>query len=198
MRPQIIGIALLVIATIVVATPATAAGDDESAPRVSAPASAEKGSDGTADASHGRTSWPCRVLAGADMLPFVQRAWDKSATFREQCRKLAAAGAVIHLRASSEKGFSGAAAQIGRSPEGLMVAHVRVRLGASTVGLIAHELEHVLERIEGVNHMIEARRGTSKVWWVGGAYETRRAVDAGRRVAGEVEEAMRRHAHASR
>ncbi len=180
----------LVIA-MVAAAPAAGAVDDESAPRVVASASKETAHDGAADASFAPTAWPCRVGATTDLQPFVQRAWDGSATFRDQCRKLAAAGAVVSLGSSSPRDVWRAAASIGRSREGLTVALVRVRVGARTVELIAHELEHVLERIEGVNYLLDTRRGRSTLL-PGGAFETRRAIEAGRRVAREVEEVTRR------
>jgi hypothetical protein len=52
-------------------------------------------------------SWPCRLSASGGVQPFVQRAWEGSATFREQCRKLAAAGVVVYLGSSAEQGFWG-------------------------------------------------------------------------------------------
>jgi hypothetical protein len=70
-----------------------------------------------------------------------------------------------------------------------------VRLGrdADIVELIAHEIEHVLERVEGINLLVEWRLGRSRVTLLsGGAFETGRAIDAGRRVAGEVHESARR------
>jgi hypothetical protein len=196
----------LVIAMVAFATPAAGAVDDEPVTRassghaakcntddVTASTSAENGAAG-GDAASGPTTWPCRVGATADVQPFVQRAWEGSATFREQCRKLAAAGAVVSLGSSSAREVWNAASHIGRSSEGVMVARVRVRIGAGTVELIAHELEHVLERIEGVNYLMASRRGSSTRLLPGGAFETKRAIEAGRRVAREMEQVTRRRA----
>ena len=191
-RPRHPWYATLVIAMVAFAAPAAGAVDDESAPRVAASASKEAGHDGAVDASLAPTTWPCRVGATTDLQPFVQRAWDGSATFRDQCRKLVAAGAVVSLGSSSAREGWRAASHIGRSREGLMVALVRVRVGASSVELIAHELEHVLERIEGINYLMASRRGSSTRLLPGGAFETKRAIDAGRRVAREVEEVTQR------
>jgi hypothetical protein len=75
-----------------------------------------------------------------------------------------------------------------------IVAHVRVRPGDRAVEHIAHEIEHVIERIEGVNLLMESTRGGSGVSMGAGAFETRRAVEAGRRVASEAPQATRRQA----
>jgi hypothetical protein len=50
-------------------------------------------------------------------------------------------------------------------------------------------LSVLLERIEGVNYLIDARRGVSATLLAGGAFETRRAIAAGRRVGAEVRDA---------
>ena len=65
--------------------------------------------------------------------------------------------------------------------DGRVVARVRVRHGRESVEVIAHELEHVLERIDGVQLALDALRRGSSTTLAGGAYETRRATDAGRR-----------------
>jgi len=69
---------------------------------------------------------------------------------------------------------------IGVTRDGATVARVLVRSSAHTVELIAHEFEHVLEYLEGVDHR---RSGTMLSH---DAYETDRAMDAGTRVAREV------------
>jgi hypothetical protein len=161
---------------------------------VPAPSLLENGS----DASRPGTNWACRLAVDEGLQPFVQRARDGSATFREQCRKLAAAGAVVILRSTPERDVTRAESCIGLAAGGVIVARVRVRHGGDTAELIAHELEHVLERVEGVKHLMEASRGRSDVTLIGGAFETQRAIDAGRRVAREVEEATRRAEQARR
>ena len=59
-----------------------------------------------------------------------------------------------------------------------MNTDVRVRPGRRAVELLAHEVEHVLERIEGVSYLIDARHGSSTVLLPDGAFETRRAAGA--------------------
>jgi len=63
------------------------------------------------------------------------------------------------------------------------------------VELIAHELEHVLERLEGVNFLLGAQVRGSGISLSGGTFETTRAIDAGRRVAREVRVETRSHVY---
>jgi hypothetical protein len=137
------------------------------------------------------SQWPCRLVVSEELLPFVRRAWDLSATFRDQCLMLAAARAVVILHPMPARDVSRAEGRISVTPEGLIVGRMRVRRGSRSVELIAHELEHVLERVEGFKFLMEARRGRAGVMLIAGAFETRRAIDAGKRVAREVEGAER-------
>ena len=103
--------------------------------------------------------------------------------------QLAASGATLIVEAVSPNQMWRALTRIGRSEDGVTIAQARVRPCPQAVELIAHELEHVLEYVEGFKFLMEARRGNSRVSLIGGSYETRRAVDAGRRVAQEVRDA---------
>ena len=139
--------------------------------------------------------WPCQLVIDQNLRPFADSAWDGSATFRHQCRTLGAARATVIVTAASPRELDRAAARIEMSTQGTVFARVRVRLGrdANIVELIAHEVEHVLERVEGINLLLEWRHGSSRVTLLsGGAFETGRAIDVGRRVAREVHEAERR------
>ncbi len=72
------------------------------------------------------------------------------------------------------------------------MAIVSVPPVAKAIELVAHELEHVIERVEGRDLPREARRRGSGVWEaVDGRFESRRAIDVGRQVAQEVEESRR-------
>jgi hypothetical protein len=124
---------------------------------------------------------------------FADLAWEHSATFRNQCRKLGAARAVVVVQLSQQT--RRAESTIGVSREGLTLARVRIGRTTRALELIAHELEHVLEQIEGVNLLMEARTLGSGVSSLGGAFETRRAIDAGLRVSQEVAAATRAREH---
>jgi hypothetical protein len=133
---------------------------------------------------------PLAVLG--ELRQFAELAWQHSPAFRDQCRKLAAGGAAMIIEPVARPDMWRALTQIGRLPDGTTMARARVRPSEHTVELIAHELEHVLEYVEGFQFLMEARRGNSRVSLIGGAYETGRAIDAGRRVAQEVRDAMTR------
>ena len=67
----------------------------------------------------------------------------------------------------------------------LVSAQVYLNPSPDAAELIAHELEHVLEQVDGVD--LQAQAGNGVVWKSGdGAFETRRAIEAGRRVAREI------------
>ena len=67
----------------------------------------------------------------------------------------------------------------------IVAAHIFLYPSPDAVELIAHEIEHVLEQLDGVD--LEAHVGSGNVWKrEDGAFETRRATEAGRRVAREV------------
>jgi hypothetical protein len=139
------------------------------------------------------TGWPCQLqlIVTAELRAFVDEAWERSATFREQCRKLATARPVVTVHVASSQELYRADTRMRVFEDGTMLARVRVRPTSAVVELIAHELEHVLERLDGVNLLMESRRSGSGVTVSGGAFETRRAADAGRRVAREVRDASR-------
>ena len=66
-----------------------------------------------------------------------------------------------------------------------MSAQVYLKPSLDAPEFIAHELEHILEQLDGVD--LQAQAGNGVVWKAGdGAFETRRAIEAGRRVAREI------------
>jgi hypothetical protein len=75
------------------------------------------------------------------------------------------------------------------------VARISVRRRANAAELIAHELEHVIEYTQDVKFLLEALSPRSGVKQSAGAFETRRAIDAGDRVAQEVRAATRAQQH---
>lgn len=134
--------------------------------------------------------WPCQLTVMGVLRPFAELAWQHSPTFRKQCLKLAAGGAALVVEPVARPDMWRALTRIGRLPDGTTMARARVRPSAHSVELIAHELEHVLEYLEGFQFLMESRRRHSRVSLIGGAYETERAIDAGRRVAQEVRNAI--------
>ena len=78
-----------------------------------------------------------------------------------------------------------ARAAMRRQSGALVSVNIHLTRFEDPIELIAHEIEHVIEQLEGVD--LEAQAGTGNVWKrEDGAFETRRAIEVGRRVAREV------------
>ena len=132
---------------------------------------------------------PCRIVVPQPLREIVDDAWRLSATFRRQCHDLAAARAVVVLTLRARFARTAQAdTAIGINDAGVVVATVSVPLDERTVELVAHELEHVVERATGTDLAGESRRRDSGIWRTFGGFETQRAIEAGKRVAREVRE----------
>ena len=138
---------------------------------------------------------PSAVHVPAELVPAVELMIRGSSTFRAQCRRLAAARdlyvrvtVVPFLPDPRYRGLS----VIQRTRTGAVVAFVEILDGSDPTEWIAHELEHVIEQIEGVRvrQLCVHEFGTCRV--SSGAFDTLRAVRAGRWVKEEVAHARRR------
>src|SRR5262245_34616033 len=129
---------------------------------------------------------PSNIDAGvfaADMVELLRR----SDTFRSQCARLAGAPRV-HVRIAIVLDLEGGRAQtaIHRYASGAIRADVDVVFGENYRELLAHEFEHIIEQIEGVDLRHEAIEG--RAWLLrGGVFETRRAFEIGVQVRTESE-----------
>jgi hypothetical protein len=72
-----------------------------------------------------------------------------------------------------------------RLAPGVVIANIVINDPAEATELLAHELEHVLEQVDGVDLKHAATRGEAHQL-ADGAFETARAISAGKQVAGEV------------
>ena len=68
----------------------------------------------------------------------------------------------------------------------MVAAVVRIPPLGDTIVLLAHELQHVIERTRGLDLAAEAGRPGSGVWKAFGGYETQAAVDVTRQVTQEL------------
>lgn len=114
-----------------------------------------------------------------------------SATFRSQYQRIAAAPSIIvGVSVDStlfESGFC-ARSRIRRYRSGLIVVAVTIKPGSHQVEWIAHEFEHILEQLDGVNLGRLAGGNAKNVWYSGfETIETSRAVEAGRIVRAEAQ-----------
>lgn len=126
--------------------------------------------------------WPCRVYG----LPLVvEDGWKRSATFREKCEELAAKKAVVLLEWGSMDAQSQALTRMDVSETGVL-ARVKVPPVSNAAALIAHELQHVLEKSLGLDFKAESKRSGSGVWRAFGGFETQAALDVGARVTKEL------------
>ena len=134
------------------------------------------------------SSLPSNIDAGM-LQPTVVELFQRSATFRQQCRRVAVTPV---LRVTLQVGTAvdvGARAQtvINRYEAGAIRAEVTLRFAEDYQELLAHELEHILEQVDGVDLRAEVASG--RAWRTrSGAFETRRAYNAGVRARLEVDE----------
>lgn len=137
---------------------------------------------------------PANVRVPGVYLPVVETMWEKSPTFRRQCSRLALAPFLtVTLQAGSPGAVDArATTRIERKRDGTLHAAVQVDEREDPTELIAHELEHVIEQLDGVNLAALADRPVSGVYrTTSGGYDTIRAIRIGEKVAREVRSAAK-------
>jgi hypothetical protein len=120
---------------------------------------------------------------------YAQSALQKSPTLRAQFAAIGAAPLVrvIIRQGKSESACVRAYSTITRHGSGRVTALVEIPTSSDVFELLAHELEHVREQMEGLDLAALARKPDSGVWLAtGGAFETARAKRVGIVVADEV------------
>jgi len=140
-------------------------------------------------------SLPATVSVARDLRRHIGSMLAMSSTFRAQCGRITRAPSLIIMilvdPALAERSYR-ARTWFGRTPAGSLVARVHISLRTSPIEWIAHELEHVVEQLDGLSlpALAAARQGA----WLSGEkmFETTRAIEAGRRVAAEMQQAARR------
>jgi len=116
----------------------------------------------------------------------------RSATFRDQCRRIAAAATRLRVRVRPNLSLtdtkSGHSITVFHRPApGVIDAIVSLHPIADATLWLSHEFEHVIEQIENTNLAELSRRRKLGVWRSSeGAYETARAIRAGRAVVIEL------------
>lgn len=165
---------------------------------------------GPADRSTDPSAAPClasaprlpkNVRVDRYLLPRITEMLRRSATFRQQCRRLAAApwahvGVKLNPQLFEAQSYR-ALSVIQRPQPRLIVAQVTLQALSDPAMWLAHELEHVLEQVDDVDVEELATRKRS-AWRVGiQMFETQRAIAAGEAVAAEVRtDSHERNAHA--
>jgi len=136
--------------------------------------------------------WPCRLVVKPTLLGVIEQGWKRSPTLRQQCEDLAVGRAVVVLAWGKTDSQSRATTEIRRDSGGVVAAWVTIPPVHNALELVAHELEHVLETVRGVDHEAESRRQRSGVWRAFGGFETSGAIESGRRVWKEANSAPER------
>lgn len=135
-------------------------------------------------------SGPPANLEGGAFQSLVARMWQDSPTFRRQCLRLRAARTLtVIVRADLPRTDVRAITSIQRRQGDLVRAEVVLFSLREASELIAHEIEHVIEQLDGVVlKRDECGQGVTRDGKIG---ESCRAVEAGRRVVREIERARR-------
>jgi len=134
-------------------------------------------------------SLPDSIGLEEGLQPIVRSALAHSPKFRQQCRVLAAAAP--RLRASVSvtygRGISATRARtsLRQSQGGALAAEIEIRSAPELTELLAHEFEHLIEQLDGVDLKTLTKQGMAHRL-ADGAFETARAIAAGQQVAGEV------------
>ena len=141
------------------------------------------------------TDVPQNIQVAAGLESLMARAVAQSPTIRQQVLRIAAAPHVriaVRLHVGRMPGGTRATATIRRYEHGALFAEIRLPICVNQIEMLAHEIEHVLEQMEGVNlKLLSAARVGGVSRFVDGAFETARAVAAGRAAAEEVEATQR-------
>ena len=130
---------------------------------------------------------PANLVVPDLLRPLVTTMWRTSATFRRQCARLGENPAVVvHIELVARMRHGRALSRVERHDGGVHASvQIELRTPELYVELIAHELEHVLEHVDGTDVSRLARQGLDGVMNVDGQYETARARSVGRTVARE-------------
>ncbi len=139
-----------------------------------------------------RLALPPNFIVPDNFRPVIELMLHDSSTFRRQCQRIAGEPTLtIHLTFAPLSGRSDIRAMttITREPDGRQVAHIAIAPRQDLVELVAHEFEHILEQLDGVDlaaHAARPRTGVHAQTGPLAMFETVRATRIGRKVAGEM------------
>jgi len=121
----------------------------------------------------------------------VDQMLERSPMFRRQCLRLTGAPHLAVVVRMLHPFIAGARARTQvRAAEGRLIAAVEINMAGDFVELLAHELEHVIEQLDGIDLAAKAAVPRSGVRTCGdGTFETSRAVRVGTLVALEARRA---------
>jgi len=143
----------------------------------------------------GRVGLPPNVTVPSSFADLVDVMLRSSPTFRAQCSRIGRAGRLhVTVERSLSASPQAAVTHLTRLDNGRLQAEVELGLFGDPVLLIAHEFEHIIEQLDGVDLGAMADRSGTGVRADSrtGQFETERAIAIGKRVAREVSGAVAR------
>lgn len=135
---------------------------------------------------------PENISVDAEFRLMLETMLARSPTFRRQCLRIANQQSLAVILRHTPARLAGgvrAITEISRESERRIVARVTLHPFDSAVEMIAHEFEHIIEQLDGVDLREKARRdrsGVRSVYGAGPAFETTRALRVGLSVVQEV------------
>jgi len=147
-----------------------------------------------ADATPAQFSPPPNVVMSDRYGALFEKMLRRSATSRRQCVRIAAEPALlvrVSISTPSWRSDFRATTLINRRTDGHLIAYITIDPRHDAIELIAHELEHIIEQLDGVDLAQRAaspRSGVSQQSGTPGIFETLRATRIGQRVSAEVRE----------
>ena len=138
------------------------------------------------------SGFPANIVVQAGLRAVVAQLWEGSPTFRAQCQKIGEQKryrvAVVLEPSLTLSRNCRAQCVLRVYSSGFVTARVMVPHGRQVTELIPHELEHIVEHIEGVNVKSEVSRGGTGAFDAGGGrVETVRAMRVGRQARQELD-----------
>jgi hypothetical protein len=153
----------------------------------------------TAEPRFDETRLPSNLVVTDSLVHMVEAMLRDSATFRRQCARLKSTPTLtvrvdyVILAAAAR---SQAVTDVTVERNGRMFAHVKLgQLAADREQVLAHEFEHIVEQLDGVDLAALATHASAGVRLTDGArrFETERAIAIGQQVAEEIRNAKRKH-----
>jgi hypothetical protein len=129
---------------------------------------------------------PANLTVPSTFRSTVEKMVERSPMFRRQCLRLAAAPhlAVVVRMMHPLTGGPRARTQISRADQNRLVASVEINPLGDFMELLAHELEHIIEQLDGIDLAAKAAVAHSGVRTCNeGTFETSRAIRIGTVVA---------------
>jgi len=145
-----------------------------------------------AEAAPRQLAAPPNLLVPSMYRPLIQSMLRDSPTFRRQCMRIGGEPLLtVHLAINSGHSRPGirATTRMTRNAKGHVSAVIDIGSFQDTEELIAHELEHIIEQLDGVDLAARAslpRTGVTAVGYAANMFETTRAKRVGLKVVSEL------------